>query len=217
MRALIDLTGRKFGRLRVIKRTENNKNEPQWLCQCDCGKAIITRGWSLRSGHTQSCGCQHIDKAREANKTHGDYRKRLYHIWIAMLSRCESKGLKSTRLTRNYRDRGIRVCPEWHDYETFKVWAMANGYADNLSIDRIDNNGNYEPSNCRWATYNEQNYNRRCNVYLTYDGKTMTTKQWAKYLGIKYNTLVGRLTTKKWPVEKALSTPVEVKYASGSR
>ena len=109
----------------------------------------------------------------------------------------------------NYGGRGITVCDEWkNSFEAFRDWAIANGYQDDLTIDRIDVNGNYEPSNCRWATNKEQCNNTRKTVYLEYQGKRQSIKQWADELGINYNTLYSRLTTKKWSVEKALSTSV---------
>jgi hypothetical protein len=215
MGQFIDLTGKRFGKLTVIKRTENGSGQkPQWLCLCDCGKSTIVRGDHLRSGwHTMSCGCMGNENRIKATKTHGDTGKRLYRIWVTMISRCESLDRKDSRLTRNYRDRGIRVCQEWHSYEIFKAWAFENGYRDDLTIDRIDNNGNYEPSNCRWADGKTQANNTRRNINITYRGKTMTLKQWSVELGIKYRTLSHRIMELGWSIETAFATPVDMRYS----
>lgn len=214
MGQFIDLTGKRFGRLTVIKRAENdNRRKSMWICQCDCGKTLTVRGDHLKSGwHTQSCGCMGLENRIKAWETHGDTYKRLYRIWKLMKSRCEGDR-KESRATRDYRDRGIRVCPEWHDYESFRDWALKNGYEDGLTIDRIDVNGNYEPSNCRWADAKTQANNTRRNINITYNGKTMTLKQWSFELKIKYRTLSHRILKLGWSVEAAFTTPVDMRYS----
>ena len=132
---------------------------------------------------------------------HGDSRTRLYKIWKSMRGRCY---LKSNTSYDRYGARGIKVCPEWQDYQTFKDWAVNNGYDDSLTIDRINCNGDYTPSNCRWVTYKEQANNTRRNRILTAFGETMTMTQWAEKTGIKVATIWARLN-KGWDVEKALS------------
>lgn len=208
-----DLVGKKFGRLTVVERLENDKSrKSRWLCKCDCGNTIIARGDHLRSGwHTQSCGCLHKEKSSKANKTHGDTGKRLYNIWTQMIARCDQP--HNERAKRDYHDRGITVCSEWHDYPTFREWALENGYRDDLSIDREDNDGNYCPENCRWADDDTQANNTSRNINITFNGKTMTLKQWSKEIGVKYRTLSQRILVLGWDIDRAFTEPVDKRYS----
>ena len=157
-----DLTGKRFGKLVVIERTETPANvkakRPYWLCLCDCGKETTVSGANLQSG-VSSCGC----KRRESRpKTHGcaSHKKynRLYHIWNGIKYRCYNEKSKDFP---HYGGRGIKMCNEWlHDFPAFREWAYTNGYQETLTIDRLDVNGYYEPKNCRWATVAEQNRNK---------------------------------------------------------
>ena len=209
MGKLNDLTGQRFGKLTVIERTANTKyGEAQWICQCDCGHPYkVVVGKNLTKGVVKSCGClmeeNRLSIGKRVNHTkHGMYGTRIYNIWNGMKGRC------SDISNPNYGGRGITVCDEWQKFELFYEWAMANGYDDTLTLDRINVNGNYEPSNCRWATVKMQCNNTRVNHTITYRGKTQTIKQWADEMGMRDSTLRERIR-KGWPVEKALTETVK--------
>lgn len=198
----IDLTGQKFGRLTVIKDTgkKNNDKRALWLCKCNCGNEVIISGKDLRNGNTQSCGCLQRDRSRK----HGEWGTRLYRIWYDMKDRCFNKNSVNYKY---YGGRGITICKEWKEKPfLFFQWARNNGYQDNLTIDRIDSNGNYEPSNCRWATMKEQSNNVRNNKRITYNNETHTMSEWAEILNIDYHLLQSRLYH-KWSFERAIKSP----------
>ena len=179
----IDLTGQRFGRLTVLHEADRTKaNKIRWECQCDCGNIVKVQGCHLRSGHTQSCGCRAREIAVEVNTTHGKKKTRLYGIWEGIKKRCYSE---NSYAYPYYGGRGIVMDSEWKEnFQAFYDWAMSNGYKSNLTIERIDVNGNYEPSNCCWITKGEQTNNTRNTHYITVDGKTQNIAQWAKELGI---------------------------------
>jgi hypothetical protein len=205
MSRLIDLTGKRFGRLVILKRAENTAlGQTRWLCICNCGNKIEAAGNDIRSGHTKSCGCLHREVASKRLTKHGAANTRLYGIWRGMWRRCNNPWDESTK--RSYIDRGIAVCDEWRDYGVFRAWALANGYAENLTIDRTDNDKGYSPENCRWATAKQQANNRRTNVFVTYNGETKTVAEWAEITGVRWQTLHGRLTREGWDAEKAFAT-----------
>lgn len=198
---LIDLKGRKYGRLTVIKKAEKRGREQTWLCECDCGNSCVVRGANLRNGHTKSCGCYNKERIIETQTIHGMRNTRLYNIWNHMRQRCLNPNHKRYA---DYGGRGITICEEWrNDFQAFYDWAMKNGYQDNLTIDREDNDGNYEPSNCRWSNDKEQSNNRRNNHYVSCKGMELTIAQWSEKTGINQTTIQARLD-KGWTPERAL-------------
>lgn len=193
----IDLTGARFGRLLVIQEAGRaGRGEILWLCQCDCGNNHTVRRGCLTDGSTNSCGCLR----REAKRTHGMARTALHRIWANMLGRVSNPNIPHYSY---YGGRGIRVCDRWRSFENFYA-DMGPTYVQGLTIDRINNNGHYEPGNCRWATRAEQSANRRNAIQLTYQGRTLVLAQWATKLGINDNTLRNRIRS-GWPVDRALT------------
>lgn len=186
-----DLTGQRFGRLTATKMVGKTAGGTLlWECQCDCGNVHVARSGSLRHGDVKSCGCLFKEKLIERNTTHGMRCSRLYQTWLDMKGRCFNPKDKAFC---NYGGRNITVCDEWaKDFHAFHEWAMDNGYEPHLTIERINNDGNYEPNNCRWATRIEQQNNKRNNRRITMNGETHTLAEWAKITGIKYSTLYSR-------------------------
>ena len=197
--------GDKYGRLIIIKEIERDKHNKRCVqCLCDCGNKIEIEFQSLRSGNTTSCGCYWSEVVRKVNITHGMTYAPLYNTWRGMKERCFNH--KASNYS-NYGGRGISICDVWISFEAFSKWALANGYRDNLTIERKDNDGDYEPDNCRWATRLEQNNNRRTNHMVTYQGKTKSIAEWSRITGINYNTLRDRIK-QNWPIKQAIFTPV---------
>lgn len=202
---LIDLTGQRFGRLTVIEREGTMYGQASWLCSCSCGKQTVVRGHSLRNGDTQSCGCLAAELASARLKKHGKTHTKLFSVWSGMIERCYKIRHKSYG---SYGGRGISVCKEWQqDFMNFYDWAHKNGYCDTLTLDRINNNGNYEPSNCRWATRKEQGNNRRTNTIVVIDGKAKTIAEWAREYAIMPETIHGRIK-RGWDAKTAVLTPI---------
>jgi hypothetical protein len=196
-RRFVDLSGRKIGKLTIIKR---NGFSPDghiiWECKCDCGKTITRTGRNLTQASVEpkSCGCCFVENLIGRNITrakHLETNTRLYRIWSGMKNRCYCKAWKNYK---NYGDRGICVCEEWKDdYLKFKEWALSSGYSNELTIERKDVNGNYEPDNCKWATWGEQANNKRCSHIVAHKGKTQSMAEWAKEYGINYGTFRDRI------------------------
>lgn len=187
----LDLTGQQFGRLTVIRKDGKLGQQTAWLCRCECGNAVRLRTNALRSGNTRSCGCYAKEYQSMPKKyRNGIFIDKLYKAWHAMIDRCTNSNNKSFS---RYGGRGISVCNEWNDYNAFAEWAIQNGYSEKLSLDRINNDGNYEPNNCRWTTMKVQRNNTSSNRYETINGITKTISEWADEYGVRYSTVLQRL------------------------
>lgn len=207
MGKLIDLAGQRYGRLTVVSRAADRlnpcgKKTIRWNCLCDCGNKCIVNATELRSGHTKSCGCINSETLRERNTTHNCSKTRLWGVWNSMKQRCSNPNVDNYP---RYGGRGIRVCEEWiRDFEAFHDWALAAGYHQGLTIDRIDNDGGYSPDNCRWVTVKEQNCNYRSrNINFSFNGETRIVSEWCTIYGQQPKTVYARLK-RGWPIKKAL-------------
>lgn len=204
------VVGQKYGKLTVEALVvHGNANQRKWLCKCDCGGMKVTSEDNLQRRHCRSCGCLYKNNGGSKKKNiYLGSDSRLYSVWAGMKSRCFNPNSPNFYL---YGGRGITVCDEWMHYGNFKKWAIETGYDrkhdDRISIDRIDVNGNYEPSNCRWATVKEQMNNRRTNTVIEYKGLKKSLSQWAEYLGINYSTFMSRYE-RGWQMDRIVSQPV---------
>lgn len=204
-----NLSGEKFGRLLVLNQADDyvypsGKRRTQWLCKCDCGNIVSVEQSNLLRSNSTSCGCYNNELRMLRNIKHGDRHTRLYGIWCGIKLRCYNPKSQSFK---NYGARGITMCSEWKEsYPSFKTWALSAGYneTDHLSIDRIDVNGNYEPSNCKWANPVEQANNRRNTIFISSNGESHTLSEWAKISEIKYHTLYARIYKLGWDIDLAL-------------
>ena len=201
MNTPIDMAGKTFGRWTVLSYAGASK----WQCRCECGYEKDVEGKSLRRGQSQGCIACHT-RTRPATK-HGGKRTRLYSIWCGMKTRCYN--INDVAYPR-YGGRGITICDEWRtDFDAFRNWALATGYTDNLTIDRYpDNRGNYEPGNCRWATYAEQSRNYSRNRSIDFRGRTVLICDLATEVGLPQDVLKNRILRYGWDVERAVSEPV---------
>ena len=199
MKKFKDLTGQKFGKLTVLgfhhiekyhrKDRDEYQNIYYWLCKCECGNKKVMQV----KKKTQSCGCESRKNLLKSHIYNGLSNTKLYNIWQGMKSRCYRKKASNYKL---YGNRGIKICDEWlNNFMNFYGWALNNGYSDDLTIDRIDVNGNYEPSNCRWTTVKEQSRNRRNNNELTYNNETHCIAEWVELLGISKDILYKKSKT----------------------
>lgn len=178
-----DITGQRFGNLVAIKKVEKKKNRTFWLFKCDCGNEKEINKSSVLSGRSKSCGCFHKKMMHAKFSIHNETETRLYQCWRDMKVRCL---LKTNIHYKNYGGRGITICEEWlKSFVSFANWAISKGYSDNLTLDRIDVNGNYCPENCRWITQKEQAKNKRNNRKITFDKKTMILSDWLRFFGFK--------------------------------
>lgn len=207
MPRIYDLTGQRFGKLTVIQRhgtyhSPGGAKQSTWLCLCDCGNTNITTTGRLRGGYTKSCGC--LKNECTPGQTHGLSKTPEHKAWTHMRARCNNP---NNNRFKNYGARGIKVCHRWlNSFEAFYS-DMGPRPSKKHSLDRIDNDGDYTPDNCRWATNRQQVNNMTRNVMIEYGGTTKTMSQWARHFGFKPSTLGARLR-KGWPIEKALTTPV---------
>lgn len=182
----LDLTGQRFGHLVAIRATEERRREKVfWECQCDCGNMHNVSACDLTSGHTRSCGCQHHPLK------HGESKSRLYSIHQGMKRRCYNKNHSSYK---DYGGRGITICEEWLNYETFRDWALHNGYNDKLTIERKDNDKGYSPENCTWIARSDQNRNQRSTRHIYIDGEKVTLPMIAEAIGLSETNISVRFS-----------------------
>ena len=207
MSKLIDLTGNRYGDLVVVKRAENaHGGVAVWECLCDCGKTTLVRGSNLKSGAVKSCGCRR-SKVKSTFR-HGMSKTRLYREWASIKRRCY---LKSDPSYKNYGGREIEMCDSWkNSFELFAEWATTNGYSDDLTIERINVNGNYCPENCKWIPWSEQQGNRTYCRFYTYNGETKNLVEWCKQFNLPYGTVHNRIYKLKWTFQRAISEPVHI-------
>lgn len=198
-----DLTGNVFGRLTVLGYHHTDKKVAYWSCLCSCGNEVVVRGSSLRNGMTKSCGCYRTDATKISNSTHGLTNHPLHTIWAGMKQRCYDTNCESYR---HWGGRGISVCVEWLDFIPFYEWSVANGYERGLSIDRINNDGNYEPSNCRFTTRKVQGNNTRRNINVIYRGEIRSFNSLLDG-DSRYLKVWKRIFARGWDTDRAIDTP----------
>ena len=197
---ILKITGKIFGRLTVLSRENNDKwGHARWLCSCECGGKTVTHASNLRSGTTKSCGCL-VSEGHQ--RTHGYYGTKVYKAWDSMKQRCNNQRSKNYG---RYGGRGISICALWNKFENF-LEDMGCPPTKNHSLDRIDNDGNYRKSNCRWSLPKQQCRNRSDNHLVTHNGETLCVSSWGEKTGICRKTIAYRLRV-GWSVEKTLTTP----------
>lgn len=206
------ILGKKYNQLTALEFVQKD-NSSKWYvkCLCDCGNITLVLPYPLRTGGVKSCGCLKIKNSKnfgsmqplsKGNFKDGRTKHYLYGTWQRMIDRCENP---NTKHYDRYGGRGIKVCDEWHNFWKFVEWSdSVGGRPKGFTIDRIDNDGNYEPSNCRWADWNTQTSNKSSNRFIEFNGKKQTIHQWALELGINEETLRNRIN-RGWSVEKALT------------
>ena len=200
------LEGQTFGRLTAIRRAGTRNGRVTWACMCECGATVEVVSHALTSGHTKSCGCWKNERNKGTPPKHGHARRGTqltptYRTWQAMMARCYNPKVKAFK---DYGGRGIKVCDGWHLFENFLAYMGKR--PDDLTLDRIDSNGDYTPCNCRWTTRTEQNRNTRRNVVVEFDGVRMTQSEFAERIGMKQATVSYRLRN-GWTPEQVANTP----------
>lgn len=212
----IDISNNRYGKLVAIERSTNISGKTAWKCVCDCGNITYVSTSNLTCNRIRSCGCLKLEKLLERSTTHNQRHTYLYEVWKGIRQRCKNPKHPSYH---NYGGRGIKVCDEWDkSFQAFYDWSYTNGYSTEnqkneklkLTIDRIDNNGNYEPCNCRWVDRKVQASNTRLAKLFTINGETKCLSEWCKLFGIKRNTIYRRIKN-GWTIEKALTTPILTK------
>lgn len=209
-----ELKGKRFGKLVAVEAIyDREKKVTLWKCKCDCGNVCFVRANMLVHERTKSCGCLRKDSNIQNKTTHGMSKTGVYNAWHSMKARCYNP---TNHNYSRYGGRGISVCKEWKDtFESFYKWAISNGYRQGLTLDRIDNDGNYCPGNCRWATTKMQNNNRGVSINITYKGKTQNLSEWCKELGLPYIRIWQRLNVYGFTFEEAITEPTHQR--SGKR
>ena len=203
----IEAIGKKINKLTVISLRKHGRRVYA-ICKCDCGNTKEICLSNILSGKQKSCGClvKHNLENGLCHLQHGLSKHPLHNVWDKIKGRCYNK---KDHAYKNYGARGIIMCNEWkNSFKCFYDWAVKNGYKKGLSIDRIDNDGNYCPENCRWATAKEQANNRRSNILVTYNHKTQSLLKWSEEKNIPYRTLRARIKVYNWDTKKALETPM---------
>lgn len=205
-----DIIGAEFGNLKVLQQSYKGGRKV-YKCLCRCGNVVYTQKYYLTSGRQISCGCAR--KTNRKHMVHGGSDSRLYRCWQGIKQRC---GCKSANEYERYGGRGIKVCDDWaQSFKSFEDWALANGYSDNLTIDRIDTEGDYTPDNCRWVSYKVQANNKSNNIVIHYQGQTKTLMEWCEVLNLPYSTIHKRIKESGWDYEDALSIPVRINKLEG--
>lgn len=201
-----NLTGQRFGYLLVVDQAPSDpkRKERRWVCRCECGNHTVVPSYRLRHGGTLSCGCHKYDRSFCSKKAKNN--PRLYGVYKSIQTRCHNPKNSNYYL---YGGRGIDLCDEWKEFDTFCDWALANGYDENAqfgecTIDRIDPDKGYSPDNCRWVNMTRQNNNRRNNHLISFNGETKTIAEWERHLGLYSGAIYERLKS-GWSIEHALT------------
>lgn len=205
MPSKLDLKGQRFGKLVVVRESDSRNGRAYWVCKCDCGNEKTVATSKLRNGNTRSCRCLSRELAGDRVRTHGLSKTPEHDVWKGIRQRCNNP---SDGKYRYYGGRGIKLCSRWNDFRLF-IEDMGRRPSADHQIDRINVDGHYEPSNCRWADRSTQANNKRNNYRITYNGQTMTLHEWANLTGIPAATIRARVDVYKWPVEKALTLPLQ--------
>lgn len=218
MKNSTDRIGKKYGFLTVtglVQKECSGVRRAYYECVCDCGNHITVRADRMTRGGTPSCGCltnklkSNSNKGKVGNPRYGDSRERLHNIWYLIKYRCENP---ESPAYHNYGGRGISMCKEWNDgddgYFAFKQWALSNGYSPELSIDRIDNDGDYSPLNCRWVNKYAQANNKRNNVLYEINGVSKTIPDWCRDYNMPWKTVWSRVHRQGWDIRTALTKPI---------
>lgn len=197
--------GKKYNSLTILREVDKNKKGRVFICRCDCGIEKEFVGYEVKSGKYKTCGNHRGELVRKKLTKHTKDTKRLYNIHRDMLRRCNDETRDNYK---NYGGLGITVCESWsgdNGLNTFTDWAVSNGYADSLTLDRLDVKGNYTPDNCRWVTIKEQNNNKKDTIYLTYNNKTQTLVDWCRELNLPYGSIYKRLYEHNYTVDRAFT------------